>query len=88
MDIINRTRTHSGISLGASPRAGLALYKTAQAWAAVEGRDFVIPDDVKRLAPSVLPHRMILSSTARLRGSAPEQIIEEILAEVPVPIER
>ena len=88
IDIIGRTRDHSGISLGASPRAGLALYKTTQAWAALEGRDFVIPDDIKLLAPSVLPHRMILSSTARLRGTTAEQVIEEILSAAPVPIER
>ena len=88
VDIINRTRDHDGISLGASPRAGLALYKTAQARAAVDGRDFVIPDDVKQLAPSVLSHRMILSSTARLRGATAEQILEEILAEAPVPISK
>ena len=88
VDLINRTRNHPGISLGASPRAGLALYKTAQAWAAIDGRDFVIPDDVKFLASSVLPHRMILSSTARLRGNTAEHILEEILTEAPVPIER
>ena len=86
--IVAATRDHSGISLGASPRAGLALYKTSQAWAAIEGRDFVTPDDVKRLAPSVLPHRMILSSTARLRGNATEEMVAEILSTVPVPIER
>ena len=88
IDIVGRTRDHAGISLGASPRAGLALYKTTQAWAAIEGRDFVIPDDVKLLAPSVLPHRMILSSTARLRGATAEQLVEEILSAAPVPIER
>ena len=86
--IIGATREHEGISLGASPRAGLALYKTTQAWAAIDGRDFVTPDDVKVLAPSVLPHRMILSSTARLRGNSTDQLITEILSSLPVPIER
>ena len=86
--LVGATRVHSGISLGASPRAGLALYKTAQAWAAINGRDFVTPDDVKTLAPSVLPHRMILNSTARLRGATDEQLVEEILSSTPVPIER
>ena len=86
--LVGATRVHSGISLGASPRAGLALYKTSQAWAAINGRDFVTPDDVKALAPSVLPHRMILNSTARLRGSTDEQVVEEILSSTPVPIER
>lgn len=86
--IVGATREHDGISLGASPRAGLALYKTSQAWAAIHGRDFVTPDDVKVLAPSVLPHRMILSSTARLRGNSADQLIDEVLSSLPVPIER
>ena len=86
--IVGATREHDGISLGASPRAGLALYKTSQAWAAIHGRDFVTPDDVKVLAPSVLPHRMILSSTARLRGDSADQLIDEVLSSLPVPIER
>ena len=74
VDIVGRTRDHSGISLGASPRAGLALYKTTQAWAAIEGRDFVIPDDVKLLAPPVLPHRMIVVNQQKWDGSGPERI--------------
>ena len=86
--IIGATREHEGISLGGSPRAGLALYKTSQAWAALGGRDFVSPDDVKKMAPSVLPHRMILSSTARLRGNSATQLVTDILSAVPVPIER
>ena len=86
--LVGATRSHSGISLGASPRAGLSLYKAAQAWAAIEGRDYVAPDDIKALAPSVLPHRMILGSTARLRGNTAEQLIGEVLSSVPVPIER
>ena len=88
VSVIAATRDHLSISLGASPRAGLALYKTSQAWASIDGRDFVTPDDVKKLAPSVLPHRMILSPAARLRGNTPAQVIEEIMAAVSVPIER
>ncbi len=88
VSIVAATRDHSGISLGASPRAGLALYKTSQAWAAIDGRDYVTPDDVKKLVPSVLPHRMILNSTARLRGDTTEEIVADILSTVPVPIER
>ena len=88
VSLLGMTREHSGISLGASPRAGLALHKTSQAWAAIDGRDFVIPDDVKTLAPSILPHRMILSATARLKGNTAVQLIEEILTTAPVPIER
>ena len=88
VDVVGATREHSGISLGASPRAGLALYKTAQALAAIDGRDFVTPDDVKAMAPSVLPHRLILSSEARLKETTGEQLVAEILSSVPVPIER
>lgn len=87
VSIVNASRQHPGISLGASPRAGLALYKTSQVWAAIKGRDYVTPDDVKMMAPSVLAHRMILSSTARLRGSTDLEIVGEILDSVPVPIE-
>ena len=82
------TREDAGLSLGASPRAGMALYKAAQARAAIEGRDFATPDDVKELAAPVLAHRMILTSNSRLRGRTTEQILREVLSSVPVPIER
>ncbi len=85
--VVRGTRDHPGISLGASPRAGMALYKATQAWAAIDGRDFVTPDDVKAMAPSVLPHRTVLSSSARLRGDSPEQVVDDVLSSVPVPIE-
>ena len=77
VEVVRATRDHSGISLGASPRAGMALYKTTQAWAAIDGRDFATPDDVKTMAPVVLPHRTILSSSARLRGDSSEQVVGE-----------
>jgi MoxR-like ATPase len=64
------------------------LYKTAQAKAAIDGRDFVTPDDVKDMAETVLAHRMILTSNSRLRGRTTEMIVEETLDSVPVPIER
>ena len=83
-----RRARHAGLSLGASPRAALALYRTSQAMAAVDGREFVTPDDVKRLAVPVLAHRLVLNSTSRLRGRAAEQIVNEVLSTVPVPIER
>ena len=86
--IAQSTRANEGLTLGASPRAAMSLYKTAQARAALDGRDFVIPDDVKALAESVLAHRLILTSNFRLRGRTPENIIAEILNLVPVPIER
>jgi|TARA_B100001750_G_scaffold27903_1_gene18434 MoxR-like ATPase len=86
--LITATRDDDSFALGASPRAGLALYKTSQAWAAIDGRDYVTPDDVKKMARSVLPHRMILASAARLRGSSAEQVVDEMLTTIPVPIER
>jgi MoxR-like ATPase len=65
----------------------LALYKTAQSLAAIRGREFVIPDDVKYLAPAVLTHRIIISPQTRLRGRRPEEIMVEIVSTVPVPVE-
>ena len=86
--ITQATREHDGLSLGASPRAARSLYKTAQAKAALDARDFVTPDDVKGMAETVLAHRMILTSNSRLRGRTTEMIVEEVLDSVPVPIER
>ena len=86
--VVRATRDHEGVELGASPRAGLALYRTAQARAAVRGRDYVLPDDVKALAEPVLAHRMILGPTSRLRGTVGSDIIADVLGTVPVPIER
>jgi len=86
--IAQETRGHAGLSLGASPRAAMALYKTSQAAAAIDGRDFVTPDDVKQQAVPVLAHRLVPSTTSRLRGRTTEQIVNELLSVVPVPIER
>ncbi len=86
--ITQATREHDGLALGASPRAALSLYKTAQAKAVLDGRDFVTPDDVKEMAETVLAHRMILTSNSRLRGRTTGMIVEEVLDSVPVPIER
>jgi MoxR-like ATPase len=88
VQIVQASRQNDALSLGASPRAGLALYKTAQARSAIDGRDFVTPDDVKALTESVLSHRIIPNSTSRLRGRTAEMIVEDILAAIPVPIER
>jgi MoxR-like ATPase len=85
--IARATRSHNEIELGASPRATLSLYQSAQAWAAIQGRDFVLPDDVKYLAPHVLTHRMMLSSQAQLRGRRPEELVSAIVGTVPVPVE-
>jgi len=75
------------IELGASPRASLALYRAAQALALVKGRDYVIPDDVKRLAIPVIVHRLIASTEAYLHNRSKENLIENILAQTPVPVE-
>ena len=85
--IVHATREHRTLMLGASPRAALALYKTAQARAAIDGRDFVTPDDVKALASPVLAHRMILTSNARVRGHTADQALAEVLSSVAVPVE-
>jgi MoxR-like ATPase len=79
------TREHPEVYLGASPRGSLALYRTSQAYAAMRGRDFVLPDDVKVLAVPTFAHRIILGPAARLRDLDAEQIVEEILNSVPVP---
>ena len=86
--ITQASRENQALMLGASPRAALALYKTAQGTAAIDGRDFVTPDDVKTMVPHVLPHRLMLTSNARLRGRSTENVVREIMASVPVPIER
>lgn len=85
VNLVNATRNHGEIYLGASPRGSLGLYRTAQARAAILGRSYALPDDVKSMAVSVLEHRMILGSAARIRDVSARAIIEEILHNVPVP---
>jgi MoxR-like ATPase len=85
--VVRATREHPAVELGVSPRGTLALYRAAQALAALRGREFVIPDDVKYLAPAVLTHRLIISPQTRLRGRRPGEIVAEIVATVPVPVE-
>lgn len=85
--IARATRENQDIQLGASPRASLALYQAAQAWAAIHSRDFVIPDDIKFLAPFILCHRMIISPQAQLRGRTTPELVADIVAAVPVPVE-
>lgn len=86
-EITRATREHDTLRLGVSPRGTLALFRASQALAAIRGRGFVIPDDVKRLSSVVLSHRVMLSPEARLRGRRAGQIIEGIVAEVSVPVE-
>jgi MoxR-like ATPase len=85
VDIVNQTRRHDAIYLGASPRGSLALYRAGQARAAMQGRDYVIPDDIKALAMSAIAHRLIISPSARLRDVSGEAVVEEILSNLPVP---
>ncbi len=85
VSIVNATRSHPDVYLGASPRGSLALYKTAQARAAVLGREFVIPDDVKLLARFTLAHRLIISPAARIKSVSPETVLKEILDSISIP---
>ena len=85
--LVHATRSHNSVELGASPRAMLALYQSAQALAALRGRSYVLPDDVKYLAGFVLSHRIILKAENYLRGTTVEQALTEILDTVPVPVE-
>ncbi|OHB81700.1 MAG: magnesium chelatase [Planctomycetes bacterium RBG_16_64_12] len=84
--IVHDTRKCDDLSLGASPRASIALFRTSQALAAASGRDFVQPDDIKRVAAPVLVHRLIMRPESRLRKITAESVVEEIVEEVPVPI--
>ena len=86
MDIVAATRTHPQTLLGASPRGSLFLLHAAQAAAALAGRTYVLPDDVKRLAVPVLAHRLILRPDTRLQSRPAEGVVEEIVGRVPVPI--
>jgi MoxR-like ATPase len=82
--LVAATRSHPDLVLGGSPRASLALYKTSQALAALRGRDYVIPDDIKYLAPVTLAHRIIIKPEAELRGRSTQQVLGELLNRVPL----
>jgi MoxR-like ATPase len=84
--LIHITREHSDLALGASPRGSLALFKTAQALAALRGRDFVIPDDVKTLAVPALAHRLIVRPESALRGYTAERVMNDLLEKTPLDI--
>ena len=87
VEIVRGTRRIDGVDLGASPRAALALYRAAQAHAAIRGRAYVLPDDVKAQAVAVLRHRLFLNADAQMRGRTTTVIIAEVLARTPVPAE-
>jgi len=83
--IVRATRVHASLSLGASPRGSLGLMRASQALAALRGREYVLPDDVKALAPSVLSHRLVLREEERLLGMSQELLMQDIVNHVPVP---
>jgi MoxR-like ATPase len=86
VDLVEATRRHRDMYLGASPRASIMLLRAARAYAAADARDYVIPDDVKTLAVPVLAHRMIVTADAAMLGRTPTAVVEELLEDVPVPI--
>src|SRR4030042_4619500 len=86
LNLVNSTRNHPALSLGASPRGSLALFHTAQALASLRGRDYVIPDDIKYLAVACLAHRMMMNPENALSGETTEEVIRELLKKVEVPL--
>lgn len=87
VDVCRATREHDDVAVGVSPRGTMALYHTCQALASIRGRDYVIPDDVKYLAPYVLTHRIMVNPRTRLRGRTPADVIGDIVDSVGVPVE-
>jgi MoxR-like ATPase len=86
LEIVQGTRTHDDVQLGGSPRASIALFRTAQAYAAINGRNFVLPDDVKRMVQPVLAHRLILRPESRLRKVTAAALLHEVVSEQKVPV--
>jgi MoxR-like ATPase len=86
LEIVHGTRDNENILLGGSPRASLSLQRAAQASAAIQGRTFVVPDDVKKLVAPVLSHRIILKPETRLRKIKTEDVINDVLDDIPVPV--
>jgi MoxR-like ATPase len=86
LEIVQGTRTHDDVQLGGSPRASIALFRTAQAVAAIGGRNFVLPDDIKRMVQPVLAHRMILRPESRLRKVTAASLLHEVVGDVRVPV--
>jgi MoxR-like ATPase len=88
LKVVRGSREHPAVELGASPRAALALFRASQARAAMQGRDYVKPDDVKALAAPVLAHRLVVTAQSRLRGQDAERIIQDVVEKTPVPVEQ
>jgi MoxR-like ATPase len=85
LQIVHRSRSHEDLALGAGPRASIALFRASQAMAAMRGREFVLPDDVKRIVGPVIAHRLILKPESRLRRITSDKIIDEIVSDIAVP---
>lgn len=88
VEIANQTRNHESIYMGVSPRGSIALMKAAQAYAFMYGRDYVLPDDIQALVLAVFAHRIMLKSEAKFAGILPEEVLNRIVAQVPVPVQR
>ena len=88
VEMARATRRHPGLELGVSPRGTLSLHRVAQAWAAIQGREYVLPDDVKALLPAAWAHRVIPTPQTRLRGRAVEEVLAEVVEQVPVPVDQ
>jgi MoxR-like ATPase len=86
LNIVNNTRQHPSLTLGTSPRGSLALFRTSQAYAALHGRDYVIPDDVKYVAVTCLAHRLIMNPEKSLSGETTEEVVRQLLRTVEVPL--
>jgi MoxR-like ATPase len=84
--LVRATRDHADLRLGASPRSSVALYRAAQAWALLDGRGFVLPDDIRDVAHPVLEHRLLLDIDRELRGATVRSVIDSVLESVPVPL--
>ena len=85
VDIVDETRRHPDVRLGGSPRAAISLLKLARVYALMEGRSFVVPDDVKRVVHPVLRHRILLKPEAEIEGVTPDKVIDDVLKKVPTP---
>ena len=86
VDLVHRTREHKLLRSGASPRASRCLYQGAKSYAAIDGRDYVTPEDVQYMAAPVLAHRLILSPEARMRNMTAERVLSQVIGSVQVPV--
>ncbi|MCE4617275.1 MAG: MoxR family ATPase, partial [Desulfurococcales archaeon] len=85
VDIVEETRRHPEVRLGGSPRAAIALLKLSRVYAVMDGRSFVVPDDVKKVVHPVLRHRIVLKPEAEIEGTTPDKVIDDVLKKVPTP---